>query len=96
MATVTERVPVLMTPREKQRLAAKAKAAGISMSEYIRRAMENAQPVNDDTKALEAMIEEMNKATQRAEQAIDDALAFVKASNKRIRKMETEGLDGDH
>lgn len=37
---------------------------------------------------LEALIDEMQKATERAEKAIDEALEFVAASNKRIAEME--------
>jgi hypothetical protein len=53
----------------------------------MRRAAAGYRP-SDDDKALEAMIDEMNKATQHAEQAIDGALAFVAASNNRIIAME--------
>jgi virulence-associated protein VagC len=41
----------------------------------------------DDDYILEK-IGEMNKATQKAENAIDDVLAFVEESNKRIMEME--------
>ena len=89
MATATERVPVLMTPAEKKRVVSKANKAGMTTGEYMRRAAEGYRPADDD-KALEAMIDEMNKATQNAETAIDDALAFVAASNKRIEAMEAK------
>ncbi len=85
----TERVPILMTPAEKKRIVKKAKKLSISTSEYIRRAADNFSPTEDE-EALEAMIEQMNLATHRAEKAIDDVLAFVKASNKRIHKMENK------
>ena len=89
MAAATERVPVLMTPAEKKRVVSKANKAGLTTGEYMRRAAEGYRPADDD-KALESMINEMNKATRRAETAIDDALAFVAASNKRIAGMETK------
>ena len=89
MAAATERVPVLMTPAEKKRVVSKANKAGLTTGEYMRRAAEGYRPADDD-KALEAMINEMNKATRNAETAIDDALAFVAASNKRIAEMETK------
>jgi len=88
MATATERVPVLMTPSEKKRVVSKAKKADVTTGEYIRRAVEAYQPGDDDNKALEAMIEQMNKATENAEKSIDDALVFVAASNQRIKEME--------
>lgn len=89
MTTATERVPVLMTTKEKTRIAKKAKEAGISMGEYLRRAAESFRPTEDD-KALEAMIDQMLKATERADQAIEDALKYVDASNRRIAAMETK------
>jgi hypothetical protein len=36
MATATERIPVLVTPMEKGRIAKMAKAAGVSMGEFLR------------------------------------------------------------
>lgn len=89
MVAATERVPVLMTPVEKKRVVSKAKKMGLTTGEYMRRAAEGYRPADDD-KALEAMIEEMNKATTSAEKAIDDALAFVEESNKRIAEMEAK------
>ncbi len=89
MVAATERVPVLMTPAEKKRVVSRAKKAGLTTGEYMRRAAEGYRPADDD-KALEAMIEEMNKATTSAEKAIDDALAFVEESNKRIAEMEAK------
>ena len=38
------------------------------------------------------MITQMNKATKNAGKSIDDALKFVKESNKRIEKMEAVAL----
>ena len=60
MPAATERVPVLMTPAEKKKVVSKAKKAGMTTGEYMRRAAEGYRPADDD-KALEAMIDEMNK-----------------------------------
>jgi len=89
MATATERVPVLMPAKEKAQIAKRAKEAGLSVGEYLRRAAKSFRPSEDD-KALEAMIDQMLKATERANRAIDDALAFVEASNKRIAALEAQ------
>lgn len=37
---------------------------------------------------LGRMLEEMSKSTIKASAAVDDALAFVEASNRRIAQME--------
>ena len=90
MATATERIPVLVTAREKSKIANLAKSAGLSMGEYLRRAAASFRPGEDD-KMLEALIDQMLKTTARAGKAIDDALAGVEASNKRIAALETRG-----
>ena len=88
MTTATARVPVLMTNKEKAQITREAKKAGISVGEYLRRAAKSFRPSEND-EALEAMIDQMLKATERADQAIEDALAFVESSNQRIAKMES-------
>ncbi len=68
-------------------LLAKAIKAGMKMSEFMREAAAAYQPgVEDD--ALEAMIEQMNVATESAGRAIDRAIKFVAESNSRIEQME--------
>ncbi|PIV89389.1 MAG: hypothetical protein COW48_00705 [Hydrogenophilales bacterium CG17_big_fil_post_rev_8_21_14_2_50_63_12] len=87
MASATERIPVLVTRQEKGQIAAMAKAAGMSMGEFLRRAAASFRPSEDD-RVLEGMIEQMAMATAQANAAIDDALAFVEASNRRIEALE--------
>jgi Ribbon-helix-helix protein, copG family len=87
MATATERIPVLVTPMEKGRIAKMAKAAGVSMGEFLRRAATSYRSSEDD-EVLLGMIDQMNKTTARTSAAIDDALTFVETSNKRIAAME--------
>jgi mobilization protein NikA len=87
VAAATERIPVLVTAKEKTQIARMARAAGMSMGEFLRRAAASFRPSEDD-KVLEAMIEQMAKSTARASAAIDEALAFVDASNKRISVLE--------
>ena len=64
-----------------------AKAAGVSTGEFLRRAAASFRPSEDD-KVMEGMIDQMNKTTAQASAAIDKALAFAAASNKRIAAME--------
>lgn len=87
MATATERIPVLVTATEKGQIAKMAKDAGLSMGEFLRRAAASYRP-NEEDKLLEGMIDQMNKTTKQANAAIDEALEFVEASNKRIAAME--------
>lgn len=89
MATATERIPVLVTAQEKAMIAQMAQDAHLSMGEFLRRAAASYRPSEDD-KMLEGMIDQILKTTAQASAAIDDALAFVEASNERIVTMETE------
>ena len=87
--TATERIPVLMTPAEKNKVVAKARKAGMKTSQFMRLAAESYQPGKDE-EALSAMIDQMNELTDNASSAIDKALRFVALSNKRIEMMEQE------
>lgn len=87
MTTATERIPVLVTTAEKSMIAKMAKDAGISMGELLRRAASSYSATEDD-EILVGMINQMNKTTAQASSAIDEALALIEASNKRIDAME--------
>ncbi|WP_297483003.1 hypothetical protein [Ferrovum sp.] len=91
MATATERIPVLVTATEKGKIAKKAKEAGISMGEFLRRAASSYCP-SEEASMLVGMLDQMNKTTAQANAAIDGALAFVEASNQRITAMEQKAV----
>lgn len=94
MSTANQRIPVLVTTSEKSRIATRAKKAGLSVGEYMRRAAESYSPTEDE-QALSAMIDQMLKATDRAESSIDNAIAFIDASNTRIAAMEVKHKQKD-
>jgi hypothetical protein len=93
MAAATERVPVLMTPAEKRRIARQAQKAGVSLGEYLRRAAAAFSPEQDD-EAFEALLTQVERSTTAASTAVDEALAYVEASNKRIAEMERAARRG--
>jgi len=88
MAIANERIPVLVTPQEKALISKMAREADMSMGEFLRRAASSFRP-SEDEKMLEGMIDQMLKTTAQASAAVDDALSFVDASNKRIAVMES-------
>lgn len=90
MATATARIPVLVTPVQKERIAAKAKAAGLSMGEYLRRAGD-AYTADEEAALLEGLLDQVLKSTEQAGRAIDETLAFVAASQQRIARIEAGG-----
>lgn len=87
MATATERLPVLVTREQKATIAKRAKAAKLTMGEFIRRAAEAYSPEADDA-ALDGLLEQVRKTTAEAGKALDEALAAVAQSQKRIEQME--------
>ncbi|MEW8646710.1 MAG: hypothetical protein AB2563_11480 [Candidatus Thiodiazotropha endolucinida] len=87
MANATERITILMSPSEKKRLFSKAQNAGISISEYLRRATVCYHHFKDE-QVLCSMIDQKILATDRAERSIDDALRYVAESNRRIAQLE--------
>ncbi|MFI4969308.1 MAG: hypothetical protein ACHP7D_03815 [Lysobacterales bacterium] len=57
------------------------------MGEFMRRAAASFRPSQDD-QLLDGMIDRMVASTARASAAIDDAVAYVEASNKKIARLE--------
>ena len=86
MSAATARIVVQATPAEKRALVAKAKALAIPIAELMRRGAKQYQVVAD--KDLEMLAETARGAAERSAKAIDDALAYIEASNKRIAKLE--------
>jgi len=78
-----------VTSAEKRLIAKNAKAARLSMGEYMRRAVSAFLPAEDE-QLLEGMIGQVTKSTAQASAAIARALAAVEASNKRIAAMERQ------
>jgi hypothetical protein len=92
MAAASERIPILVTRAEKARITRKARQAGLSVGEFFRQAASVFEPKTEDSIVLEGMIGQIEQTTQRASAAIDDALAHIEASEKRIASMEREAL----
>ena len=89
MATAVQRIVVQATVQDKKAIVAKAKRLDIPISELMRRgafAYESSE--RDDE--LAALADAAKGAADRAGVAIDDALDFIAASNKRIATMEAK------
>lgn len=88
-ATAIERIVVQASRQEKKAISAKAKRLGLPVSELMRRgatAYESAE-ANEE---LAVVADAAKAAADRAAKSIDDVLAFVEASNKRIAAMEAK------
>jgi hypothetical protein len=87
MAAAVERIVVQTTPQDKKAIADKAKKLHIPISELMRRGA-FAYDTGQTDAELSALAEVAQAAAERAAAAIDDALAYIEASNRRIAEME--------
>lgn len=87
MAAAIERIVVQATPQEKRAIAAKAKRLGLPLSELMRRGAAAYESARTDEE-LGALADAAKAAAERAGAAIDDALAFIADSEKRIAALE--------
>jgi hypothetical protein len=90
MGAAVERIVVQATAQDKKAIAAKAKRLDLPVSELMRRGAFAYEADNADAE-LGALADAAKGAADRAGAAIDDALSFIDASNKRISLMEAQG-----
>jgi hypothetical protein len=87
MATAIERIVVQATPQEKEMIMLKAKKLGLPVAELMRRGATAYESTAADEE-LGILADKAKAAADRASESIDEVLAFVEASNKRIAAME--------
>jgi hypothetical protein len=92
MEAAVERIVVQATPQEKKAIAAKAKRLGMPISELRRRGASAYQSSQADAE-LGALADAARAAAERAAASIDDALAFIEASERRIAAMEARAAE---
>ena len=89
MAAAVQRIVVQATVQDKKAIAAKARLLDIPVSELMRRGAFAYQPSESDAE-LGVLADAAKAAADRAGTAIDNALDFIEASNKRIAAMEAK------
>jgi uncharacterized protein (DUF1778 family) len=87
MATATQRIVVQVTPEQKRQLAQQAESSGLNVSEFVRRAAERFRNAPEDQE-LEALLQQAERAAKESIALIDETLAFVAASEKRLKKLD--------
>lgn len=89
MAGAVERIVVQVTAQDKKAIVAKAKKLELPISELMRRGAFAYETEEADAE-LGALADAAKAAAERAGEAIDDALNFIDASNRRIAAMEAK------
>jgi len=85
--TATARVVTLMTPREKSNLEAKARKAGLSVGEVVRRSVDAYDP--DELQQLEQIADlarAFRESAERASAAVDRANANIEETLEYFRR----------
>jgi hypothetical protein len=93
VAAATQRVVVLMPPEDKARLEAKARRAGTSIGELVRRSVEAYEP-EWQAAELEALVRLLEESQARAMRSLDEAekeFATTRAYFVASRKQEADG-----
>ncbi|HXW64256.1 MAG TPA: hypothetical protein VEK74_04175 [Burkholderiaceae bacterium] len=91
MPSATQRIVVQTTPQEKKAIAAKAKRLALPISELMRRGAFAYESKENDAE-LAALADAAKASAVRSGAAIDHALSFIEASNKRIAALEAKAL----
>ena len=91
MPSATQRIVVQTTPQEKKAIAAKAKRLALPISELMRRGAFAYESKENDAE-LAALADAAKASAVRSGAAIDHALSFIEASNKRITALEAKAL----
>jgi Mobilization protein NikA len=89
VATAIERIVVQATPEEKKSIVRKAKKLGLPVAELMRRGAA-AYESSEADEELGILADQAKAAADRASDSIDDVIAFVEASNKRIAAMDAK------
>lgn len=89
MAGAVERIVIQTTAEDKKAIAAKAKKLGLPISELMRRGAFRYES-NEAEEQLAALAASAKTAADRAGQAINDALAFIEVSNRRMDAMQAK------
>lgn len=88
-AAAIERIVVQATTTEKKAISAKAKKLGLPVSELMRRGAASYNSAKEDEE-LGVLADAAMAAANRASDSIDEVMAFVAASIKRIDAMEAK------
>jgi hypothetical protein len=83
----TERIPLMVTPREMALFSRRAKASKLTVGEFVRRAAKDYNP-RDEDEILLRLVVEVRRTTLAATAVLDAAIRSCAHSNRRIAKME--------
>jgi hypothetical protein len=89
MAMAVARIVVQATTEDKKAIAAKARRLNLPISELMRRGAFAYEPSEADEE-LAVLADSAKAAADRAGAALDDALDFIEASNRRIATMKAK------
>jgi hypothetical protein len=82
----TARLIVQMTPGDKAQLDRRARAAGISTAEFVRRRIGN-DDIDDHRDEIEAMLSLLEEVAPRIQQTLDEAITAATAASETLDRI---------
>ena len=76
----TERMTILVTPKEKAAILARAQGLGLSAGEMVRRAVESYKAAEEDEIVLNALADELYTAAKEARKALGKATRELRST----------------
>jgi hypothetical protein len=86
-ACPTECPPQTLSEQQKSALLDMAKAVGLDINDFLWCAAQAFQS-KDERKAMAALMQQLERTQVRTSAAIDETIAFVAASDKRMAELE--------
>jgi hypothetical protein len=82
----TARLIVQMTPGDKAQLDRRARAAGISTAEFVRRRI-GTDDIDDHRDEIEAMLSLLEEVAPRIQQTLDEAITAATAASETLDRI---------
>lgn len=91
MMTATARLVVQMSPREKRELDVRAKRAGVSTAEFVRRRL-GADEIDEHREEIEALLLALEATAPAILESVDQALETIAAMSAKLENSRSEDL----
>jgi ABC-type transporter Mla subunit MlaD len=80
----TARLVVQMTPQEKQALDSRAKRAGVSTAEFVRRRLDASDDLGENREEIESLLTVLEGTAPQVLQSVDSAMATIAAMAAKL------------
>jgi hypothetical protein len=86
----TARLVVQMSPLEKRALDSRAKRAGVSTAEYVRRRLNAPDDLGENREEIENLLTALEATAPQVLQSVDNAMASIAAMSAKLDDIKDE------